>query len=81
MKKIYIKHPKTVTGLGNEVKKICDDYYNQEIELKEITSLLVFYKNNESEKLLKDNDINPTVQLIAGKKRISLVKKIIGLEV
>lgn len=72
--KDYIKHPKTVVQLAEELKKACDEYWTRrtltEIELKEL-----IYIWADSGKLLQGNDINSSVKKIIGKKRIELVMK------
>lgn len=80
MTKKYVEFPKTILSLANELKKICDDYFNKTLSLKELEELLVFYKDNNTNKLLKDNRLNPTVKLKVGKTRAELINKVLELE-
>ena len=50
MTKKYVEFPKTILSLATELKKICDDYFNKTIALKELEELLLFYKTNNATK-------------------------------
>lgn len=80
MTKKYVEFPKTILSLATELKKICDDYFNKTIALKELEELLLFYKTNNATKLLKNNMLNPTIRGRVGKTRAELINKVLGLE-
>lgn len=80
MTKKYVEFPKTILSLATELKKICDDYFNKTLTLKELEELLLFYKTNNASKLLKNNMLNPTIRERVGKTRSELINKVLGLE-
>lgn len=71
----FIKHPKTIKGLAEELKKLIDFYWGKEVSEEELTELLQYWSENEAEKLFIDNDLNPTIKKVIGKKRSNLIGK------
>lgn len=74
----YIKIPKTVVQLAEELKKSCDAYWNRELDEKGLKELLTGWSKNSM--LLQDNDINRSIKKIVGQKRIELIKCLLNLE-
>lgn len=69
----YIKNPKSIRSLSNELKKVCDAYWIG----NESEQVLMEYVRHVARhnKLLENNgkDINRSVRTIIGKRRIDLV--------
>lgn len=74
-KKYFIKLPKTVVQLADEIKRAVDMYWNRElaeIELKELC-----WDWASSGMLLKANELNTSVRKIVGKKRTNIVLRLL----
>lgn len=71
----FIKHPRTIKSLAEELKRLIDFYWEKEVSEEELTELLQYWSENEAEKLFLDNNLNPTIRKIIGKKRCSLIEK------
>lgn len=71
----YIKIPKTVVQLANEIKRSCDAYWNRELDENELRELVFAWSRNS--KLLQDNDINRSIKKIVGQKRVDLINKML----
>jgi uncharacterized protein (TIGR04540 family) len=52
-------------------------YWKSEISETELVEWIQHYSSEESEKLFKNGEINPTISLIVGKKRLDLILKLI----
>lgn len=73
--KDFIRLPRTVVQMGEEIKRAVNMYWNRElseIELKEL-----FWAWASSGMLLEANDLNISVKKIIGKKRTSLALKLL----
>ena len=69
----YLKYPSTVKLLAEEIKKVCNDYYERLIGNKEIEEVIVWYASMFPEKLFEGDELNPTITKIIGKKRVRLI--------
>lgn len=74
----YIKIPKTVVQLADELKRSCDAYWDRELEEKYLKELIFSWSKNS--KLLQGDDINRSIKKIIGQKRVGLIKCILNLE-
>lgn len=74
----YIKIPKTVVQLADELKRSCDAYWDRELEEKYLEELIFSWSKNS--KLLQGDDINRSIKKIIGQKRVGLIKCILNLE-
>ena len=70
-----IKNPKTVKDLAREIIKVCDGYWGRELSEQAGRDYIIYWSLNEGKKLYKGNEINPTIKLIIGKKRVELLEK------
>lgn len=71
----FIRLPKTVVQLADEIKRAVDMYWNRElaeIELKELC-----WAWASSEMLLKSNELNTSARKIIGKKRTDIVLRLL----
>lgn len=71
----FIRLPKTVVQLADEIKRAVDLYWNRqlcEIELKELC-----WAWASSGMLLKANELNASVRKIIGKKRTDIVLRLL----
>ncbi len=73
----FLKYPNTVVKLAKELIRITDDYNNRLLSNKDFKNIIIWYKKNYPEKLFSDNDYNPSIKKIIGKKRLSQLNKII----
>ena len=74
----YMQYPATVKALAEELKVVCDDYYAKKINNDRVREVVLCYANSQSDKLFTDNDINPTVSKIIGKKRVRLISNLLN---
>lgn len=70
-----IRNPKSIKELAFEINRVCDAYWGREMTEKEAREYITYWKTNESKKLLKGTQVNPTVKKIIGKKREELISK------
>lgn len=74
----YMKYPATKKELADEIKKVCDNYFARRITIEELTETLYWYANNCSEHIFDGPaELNSTISLLIGKKRIKLISKIL----
>ena len=73
----FLKYLNTVVKLAKELIRITDDYNNRLLSNKDFKNIIIWYKKNYPEKLFSDNDYNPSIKKIIGKKRLSQLNKII----
>lgn len=68
-----IKHPKTIVSLSEEIKKVCDAYWNREISDEELRKILFYWSEKEKDKLFVNNEYRPLIVRLIGKKRKDLL--------
>lgn len=74
----YMKYPATRKNMADEIKKACDNYFSRKITNDELTEILYWYANNCPEQLFDGPaELNSTISLLIGKKRIKLISKIL----
>jgi uncharacterized protein (TIGR04540 family) len=69
----YIKDPGTIKDLAFEIKKITDDYWGRRIHEASAKELIFYWSKYHGDKFFMGADLNPTVKIIIGKKRINLI--------
>ena len=72
-----IKNPTTIKLLSQEIIKACDLYLSLKLSEDKLRALVWYYGNNHGEKLFKVKDLNPTLLNRIGKKRASLIEKML----
>lgn len=77
----YIQYPATVKTLAAEIKRACNDYYAKIIDNNQIKEIIEGYAKTVPYLLFSENQINPTVSIIIGKKRLRLVIDIISTQI
>ena len=78
--KNYIELPTGRKALAQEVKKMINDYTNQNISYEEAKEQTLFWVNNLGEFIFdneKEKKFNPTFALNVGKKRLLIFEKLI----
>lgn len=75
MKKDFIKMPKSVVQLADEIKRAVDMYWNRELKQIELKELVWCWAS--SGKLLKADDISSSIKKIIGKKRVDVIEKLL----
>lgn len=73
----YIRNPRSLKLLAKEIIRITDDYWTGKIDESILRDYIHYVASNT--KLLANNgtDLNITVKLAIGKKRIALVMKML----
>ncbi len=73
----FIKHPKTIVSLSDEIKKACDAYWDREISDEELREILLYWSDKEKDKLFVDNEYRPLIVRLIGKRRRDLLDTIL----
>ena len=69
----YLAYPATVKALAEEIKIVCNDYYERKINNDKVRDVINWYAANQTDKFFVDGKLNPTVTKIIGKKRVQLI--------
>lgn len=77
----YIQYPATVKALAAEIKRACNDYYAKLIDNNQIKEIIESYAKTVPYLLFSENQINPTVAIIIGKKRLRLVTDLVAARI
>jgi len=72
----FLRFPKTVVALANEINMAVDAYWNREITETELKELLWGWAG--SGMLFKGSDYNKTVKRLCGKARMAIVDKLLA---
>lgn len=76
LEKVII-HPSSIKELGRQTRKIIDAYWANQISEKECKQILIEIARTEAEKMLRGPKFNPTFQIVVGKKRLSVIEKML----
>lgn len=74
----FLLYPTTVKMLAAEIILACDAYISRKIGSEELRSIIMHFANNYSEMLFNVQELNPTVLNRIGKKRATLVEKLLS---
>lgn len=73
----YILYPKTVVQLSEEIKTLCDNYWDKKVEEDEVKRLILHWAKNTSflfyEGDFVEENLNKSIKKIIGKKRVELL--------
>lgn len=69
----YIAYPSTILELTKELIKIIDDYRARKLTNAEVSEIILFYAENDPEKLFDTSDYNITIKRKVGKKRLDII--------
>lgn len=72
-----IKNPTTVKLLAQQIVKACDLYLSLKMSEDSLKELIWYYGKYHGDKLFCVQELNPTVLNRIGKRRASLVKKML----
>ena len=72
-----MQYPPTVKKLAYEIKRVLDDYFARRIDNEQVKECVLTWANSSPEKLFNANDINNTIKLIIGVKRLSVLNKLL----
>jgi len=67
----------TIRELAREIVAACDAYKSRVISADDLKSIISHYARQYPDKIFNGPDINPTVKLIAGKKRAAILYDIL----
>ena len=73
----YMQYPTTVKRLAEELVRSCDAYKANTIGNTEIKDIILHYADTATSLFFSENDINPTIKIMLGKKRRDLVYKLL----
>ena len=73
----FLMYPTTVKMLATEIINTCNAYISREINVDELTRVIMHYADNSPEMLFKAHELNPTVLNRIGKKRATLINKVL----
>lgn len=71
----YIRNPRTVKLLAEEIKVVCDDYWARKINEDMAKDYILYWAEHEGKKFFYGNELNPTVRKMIGSKRKELIDK------
>lgn len=74
----FLLYPTTVKMLAAEIILACDAYISRKIGSEELRSIIMHFANNYPEMLFNAQELNPTVLNRIGKKRATLVEKLLS---
>jgi uncharacterized protein (TIGR04540 family) len=72
-----IKNPTTVKMLSQQLIKACDQYLSLKLSEEKLKELIWYYGKYHGNKLFNDHELNPTVLNRVGKKRASLIRRML----
>ena len=73
----FLKYPKNVVVLAEEINRVTNDYDARRIGNDELKEIMLWYANKCSDKLFQGQDYNRSVKKIIGKRRIKLLDTIL----
>lgn len=73
----YIQYPPTRKALGNEIKRVLDDYFARKIDNEQVKECVLCWANSSPDKLFNANNINNSIKLIIGIKRLNVLNKLL----
>jgi len=73
----FLLYPTTVKMLAAEIIAACDAYISRKIGNEDLRKIIIHYANSYPEMLFNAQDLNPTVLNRIGKKRATLVNKML----
>ncbi|ULL20441.1 hypothetical protein D2A30_01910 [Streptococcus suis] len=73
----YVAYPATVLTLTSELRVIIDDYREGKLDNREIEEIILFYADNNKDKLFDEDELNITVQRKLGKQRLNILRNIL----
>lgn len=68
---------RTQRDLAIDINKLMDSYWNGDIKENELVANIKYIYENNTEKLLKNNEFTKVVQQQCGKRRLMVVEKIL----
>jgi len=72
-----IKNPTTIKLLSQQLINACDQYLSLKLSEDKLKELIWYYGKYHGDKLFCVNDLNPTILNRVGKKRASLIRRIL----
>lgn len=73
----YIAYPEGIIVFANELKTILDDYQERKLSNEEIEEIILFYIENDSDKLFTGDEINITVKRTLAKRKTGVLENIL----
>ena len=74
----YLKYPRSVVVLAEELKRVANDYDARRINNEELKAIVVWYAEECAEKLFQGKDYNRSIKKIIGKRRIDLLDTVLS---
>ena len=73
----YLKYPRSVVILAEEIKRVVNDYDARRIGNEELSEILLWYAHKSADKLFRGNDYPYTIKKILGARRVKLLDTIL----
>jgi len=73
----FIMYPTTVKMLAAEIITVCDAYISRKVSTDDLKKLIFHYASTYSDMLFNVQELNPTVLNRIGKKRATLINKML----
>lgn len=73
----FLMFPTTVKMLAAEIITACDAYISRKVSTDDLKKLIFHYASNYSYMLFNVQELNPTVLNRIGKKRASIINKML----
>ena len=73
----FIKYPKSVVALCNELRRIVDDYTARKIGNEEFKDIILWYATKCPEKMFLGHEYNATMKRLVGKRRLNVMDMIL----
>ncbi len=68
---------RTQRDLAVDLNKLIDSYWNEDVKENELVATVKYIYENNTEKLIKNNEFTKVVQQQCGKRRLIVVEKIL----
>lgn len=73
----YLKYPRSVVALSEEIKRVVNDYDARRIGNDEVKDIILWYANTCPQKLYQGQGYNKSVKKLIGKRRTELLDAVL----
>lgn len=74
----FLRNPTTIKQLSIQLISACDSYLSLQYKESDFNALVKYYASYHGEKLFTANSFNPTILNRIGKKRASLLERMLS---
>ena len=69
----FLKHPTSILAMSEEIIRATNDYKARKLGNDELQEIVLWYATKHGDKVFSENDYNPTMKKIIGKRRIRML--------